>query len=474
MTSTPIPDVAIVGSGPSGGRIAWDLVRAGAHCVMLEAGDEFTARPGPGAKPFPANERDYSTQLFWGGGIELSTDARVAFLRARCLGGTSVVNQALMDRFDDLAFDDWRDRSGIDFLTSEAMAAHYDAVEADLDIEYVPTEHHNRNTQLFTSAFDNLAFDWTALRRAQGDCAIERGSDCIACLGGCPRESKQSSLVTTVRRARERGLDVQTGVEVERVEETADGVRLHVSRGRGASGVIEARAVVLAAGAIGTTGVLLRSDSVRAKLPVLGAGFACHPQVMSYALFDEPVDSHKGAFQAVKGDDAGLRAQGLKFENVFAPPIGTSMLLPGRGRGLQRTMARYRHMASMEVAIRDSNSGAIWLDRKGRVQVTKPLVPSDRAKVQAGLDIVQELFESVGAREVIRCTDTFGLHLMGGCVLGTDPATSVVGPDFRVHGTQRVFAADSSVFPSAPGINPSLTVMALSHRAGASIAEAVA
>ena len=452
--------------------MAWDLVQAGASCLLLEAGDEFTARPGRGAKPFPGNERDYSTQLFWGGGIELSSDARVAFLRARCLGGTSIVNQALMDRFDDIALDDWRSRSGIDFLSVDGLAGDYDAVEADLDIQVIPTEHHNRNTRIFTEAFEARGFGWTALRRAQGDCALDRGTDCIACLGGCVRESKQSSLVTTIRRSRERGLDVECGVEVLRVEELADRVRLHVRRGRILDSV-EARTVVLAAGALGTTGVLLRSN-LRETLPALGQGFACHPQVMSYALFDEPVDAHKGAFQAVKSQDAALRAQGLKFENVFAPPIGTSMLLPGRGRELQRTMGRYRHMASMEVAIRDDAVGTISLDRRGQLRIDKRLTSADRSKVSRGLDHVEELFASAGAGDVIRCTDTFGLHLMGGCAIGTDAKTSVVGPDFRVHGTQRVFAADSSVFPSAPGINPSLTVMALSHRARTSVAEAAA
>lgn len=465
-------DVAIIGSGPSGGRIAWDAVQSGASCVLLEAGGEYTARPTGSARPFPGNERDYSTQLFWGGGIELSTDARMAFLRARCLGGTSVVNQALMDRFDYVALDDWRERSGIEFMSVEGIAANYDAVEADLDIEQIPVDHHNRNTRLFTKAFDERGLGWSALRRAQGDCAIDRGSDCIACLGGCQRESKQSSLVTTVRRARERGMQVRTGVEVERVEERGDGVRVHGSED-GRAFQLDARVVVLAAGSLGTTGVLLRSP-VAEQLPALGRGFACHPQVMTYGMFDEPVDAHKGAFQAVKSSDARLRSQGLKMENVFAPPIGTSMLLPGRGARLQRRMRRYRFMASMEVAIRDEATGTISLDKRGALRIDKRMTRGDRAKVERGLELTQELFESVGAREVIRCTDAFGLHLMGGCAIGTDPATSVVGPDFRVHGMRHVFAADSSVFPSAPGINPSLTVMALSHRAGRGIAEAAA
>ena len=54
---------------------------------------------------------------------------------------------------------------------------------------------------------------------------------------------------------------------------------------------------------------------------------------------------------------------------------------------------------------------------------------------------------------------------MGGCNLGTDPARSVVSPEFRLHGFRRTYAGDSSIFPNAPGINPSLTIMALSLQA---------
>jgi len=54
---------------------------------------------------------------------------------------------------------------------------------------------------------------------------------------------------------------------------------------------------------------------------------------------------------------------------------------------------------------------------------------------------------------------------VGGCPIGTGPDNSVVGPDFQIHGHPNLFAADSSIFPTAPGINPSFTIMALSLKA---------
>jgi choline dehydrogenase-like flavoprotein len=78
-------------------------------------------------------------------------------------------------------------------------------------------------------------------------------------------------------------------------------------------------------------------------------------------------------------------------------------------------------------------------------------------------------FKVTGARETIHGSMGIGLHLMGGCGMGTDPARTVVNPEFRLHGFKNIYCADSSIFPNAPGINPSLTIMALSKKAAAQL-----
>ena len=450
-------DFVIIGSGVSGGRVAYELVAGGAKCLLLEAGREYSA------ETFPPNEMDYSTQLFWGGGLEVSTRGDLGFLRAKCLGGTSIVNQALLDPFDDNAWDDWKQRSGISFFNRQEMAGHYDACTQTVKVSSVPVEYYNRNAKIFTQAFDKMGYKWKPLNRAQGDCKLDHGSDCIVCLGGCPRDSKQSSLVTTIRRAREKGLEVESNFEVHHVIHEADQVRI-IGKQLGAPREIVARKAVLAAGAVGNASILLRSG-MASKLPALGKGFSCHPQFMSYGLFDEPVNAHKSAFQCVKSEDPGFRKQGFKLENVFAPPVATAMIMPGYGRGHMALMKKYRYIASMETAARDEPVGRITLTKGDAIKIDKSLTAQDASRIAAGRRTIRELFLAAGAREVIECDQGFGLHLMGGCVMGTDPAQSVVSPEFGVHGHPNLFAADSSVFPSAPGINPSFTIMALSHRA---------
>jgi choline dehydrogenase-like flavoprotein len=61
-------------------------------------------------------------------------------------------------------------------------------------------------------------------------------------------------------------------------------------------------------------------------------------------------------------------------------------------------------------------------------------------------------------------------HPQGGNAISRDRQRGVVGEDFRVHGTDNVFVADASVFPTSIGVNPQLTVMALADYAAPRIA----
>jgi choline dehydrogenase-like flavoprotein len=457
-------DFVVIGSGVSGGRIAHDLTIGGAKVLLLEAGKRFDRNS------FPADEFGYTAEMFWSGGLEVSKDGSIGMMRGRCLGGTSVLNQADLSRFDELAWDDWRDRSGIEWFNKDAMDPVYDYLDSTVVHSRIPEHYRNRSAELFIRALDADGIGWEPIDRAQSDCRLDQGSDCIVCLGGCPRDSKQSTLVAQIPAAESAGLTVETEWRVEKIVERPFGAVGIYGTHRGQRATAEGREVILAGGAFGNS-TLLANSGLAKTLPALGRGFACHPQMMSFGLYDEPVDSHKGALQSVEGHDPRIRGAGLKLENVFAPPIAIAMLIPGYGQQHHERMRKYRYLSCFEVAIRDENSGTLTTSRKGALVIDKSLTELDRKKFAQGRQISSELHAKAGAGETIFSDQLFGLHLMGGCALGTDETTSVVDPDFRVHGHPRLRIADSSVFPSAPGINPSYTIMALTHLAGVAILE---
>jgi len=137
-------DYIVIGSGPGGGVVGYQLHEAGADVAILEAGNFFRK------DTFPTNEADTSAQLYWGGGIEFNKNAKMAFLRARVVGGTSIVNQALVDDFDDIALNDWKAQSGVDYFTVEKMKPYYDSVRDFLKIYEFRRPEFNRNAELYT------------------------------------------------------------------------------------------------------------------------------------------------------------------------------------------------------------------------------------------------------------------------------------------------------------------------------------
>jgi choline dehydrogenase-like flavoprotein len=63
----------------------------------------------------------------------------------------------------------------------------------------------------------------------------------------------------------------------------------------------------------------------------------------------------------------------------------------------------------------------------------------------------------------------FAAHQMGTCRMGADPQTSVANPYGELHDTPGVWIGDASAFPSASGVNPMISVMALAHRTAEAI-----
>lgn len=452
-------DYIIVGSGASGGALSYYLSRAGASVLVLEAGKRYSS------DTFSSNEMHANAKLMWGGGTEMNTDADQIFLRGKVVGGGTIINQCLLDRFDDVAYDDWRTQSGIDFHKLDTMNRHYDEVESHLSLYNMQKEDWNGNAELYAKGFENLGFECSPLRRGQSNCNSD--NDCIVCLGGCSRKSKQSTLETFIPMAESHGMTLVSEFEVAEVIHGESFVTIQGSH-KGEATTYYGAKCILASGAVGTTKLLLKSQ-LQHRLPALGEQFHCHPQWMSIAFFEDKIDSHKGYFQTLKSSDPRFRQWGFKLENVFAGPIAIALLKQGYGHDHQQFMERYRNMACIEVAVRDQDPGKISLNNNGKVIINKPLSDGDQQRADHGNRIVTDMFHSLGAYETMTSPMRIGLHLMGGCTIGTNEATSVVNEGFQVHGMKNLYIADSSTFPNAPGINPMLTILAMAHRASESI-----
>jgi gluconate 2-dehydrogenase alpha chain len=80
----------------------------------------------------------------------------------------------------------------------------------------------------------------------------------------------------------------------------------------------------------------------------------------------------------------------------------------------------------------------------------------------------EEILRAMGAAKTWRgprFTGVLSSHDFGGARMGEDPGVSVVDPELRVHDTPGLYVFGGAVFPTCPGVNPTLTMWALCCRA---------
>ncbi len=452
-------DVTIIGGGAAGGVAAKELTDRGLHVAVLEAGSNYEA------EDFAPFEQIYQASRFWSGGFETDKFFNFIFVRGKGVGGSTLVNQCLIDRFTPEVFESWRSVSGKSEFNAEEMNRWYNKVEGELQLDVIDPDTFNPNNQTMVRGMEACGFKWKPLRRGQTHC-----EDCIHCLGGCPLGSKQGTNETFFKKAREDGCEIIANCDVDSVEFGSVGsdhtINLYLD---GKKQQFKAPLVVFAAGTLGTTKILLKSN-LKDRLPAIGENFACHPQRLVFGEFEDDLHLFDGSFQAVASDDERFVQDGFKLECIAGPPITAAIAMGDFGADHKRKLRRIRHFGALESAIRDDNAGKISLDKKGRLVIDKPLTDSDNEKLKKALDAIHSVLDAAGAISTDVIGLDIGLHLQGACRLGTHPSTSVVNHNWEIHGIERAFVCDASTFPTSTGINLVDTVMAQAAMASEKIA----
>jgi choline dehydrogenase-like flavoprotein len=93
---------------------------------------------------------------------------------------------------------------------------------------------------------------------------------------------------------------------------------------------------------------------------------------------------------------------------------------------------------------------------------------NDKRLFRHALRFMSAMLEASGGRDLFETEST--AHLMGGCRMGFSPKDSVVNADGRAWDIDNLWICDGSLFPTAGGVNPSLTIQALASRIGDRIA----
>jgi choline dehydrogenase-like flavoprotein len=474
-------DVAIVGSGPAGASVARELARAGAKVAVVEE--------GPWVRPEAFREDAFSAmaQLYrdLGASVMLG-NAPMPYLQARALGGTSVVNGAISWRLPRDIWDEWvtADRPLADALPWHTLDATTAEIERDLGIAPTDGAVAGPHNLLLARGAEALGLAHRPIARNVRGC---RGLG--RCLQGCPEGNKLSMDRSFLAEAADAGARLYAGVRVEGIVHARG--RATGLWGRAAGGgrieVAAGTAVVVAASAVQTPLLLRRSGLHQGPV---GDGFQCHPGVSVSGRFREPVRMWTGATQG--HEVIGLRPEGIKFEALGFDMAVVAMRQKGMGRRLAAEIADLPHALSWGAALRADARGTVRRGFAGP-RIRFSLTRRDVARLKRGVRVLGEMLLAAGAQWVApgvhgwheqvadravmatfeadgpddpRAYTLAATHLFGSCRMGSDPRRSVVRPDLRHHHLDRLYVADSSVFPSNTGVNPQTSILAIASLLG--------
>lgn len=517
-------DAIIIGSGFGGSAAAYRLSAAGARVLVLERGrrwtkDEYPRKPGDAwlfAPHKPASHNGWLDLRFFKG----MTVVQGAGVGGGSLCYSSVVVEATPECF----LRGWPPE-----ISAAEMTPYYDRVRKMLSAKPIPPGQHTSRAELVERAARRLGYehrlkslplavtfdpDWNYdlqdpldprhskpfvndQGQPQGTC-VHLGN----CDIGCDVRAKNTLDLNYIPAAEKLGAEVRPLHVVQLIEPVAAGYRVifdRIENGKLVRGHETAEKVVVAAGSLGSTELLLRCRDIYRTLRnvsgQLGSGWSANANVLTPDVYPADAGIRQGIGPTISagldfmdGADAGQRfmIEDDGFPNLLHNAL-SSLDFVSRWRPLAWMLRRHLRRSLGEPnplgnvmmwlgAGVDAGDGQLKLARSllcpwHRKLNLKWNVRASRPVIDAILAAHGRLSRSGGGKlripfywKLFRSLLT--VHPLGGCKMGSVPGDGVVDHRGEVFGHRKLYVADGAILPVPIGRNPSMTIAALGERIG--------
>nr|WP_315257695.1 GMC family oxidoreductase [uncultured Duganella sp.] len=494
-------DVVIVGSGAGGGVSAEILTLTGLKVIIVEEGALKSS------KDFKMREADAYPALYQESAARKTRDKGITILQGRTVGGSTTINWTSSFRTPDSTLRYWQKHFGLKDYSQDSLAPWFELMEARLSVSDWPTPP-NENNDLLRRGAARLNIETGLIRRNVSGCW-----NLGYCGMGCPTNAKQSMLVTTIPSALQHGAALLTRVRADKLVIKNDRVTQLECVALAADGLsttgrrvtLRAQHFVLAGGAINTPALLLRSTAPDPH-GLLGKRTFLHPTVISAGMFAQRVDGYAGAPQSVYSDhflhtDRIDGTIGYKLEAPPLHPLLFSTTMPGFGAQHAEVMRRFPHVHALLALLRDgfhadAPGGSVAL-ADGAPVLDYPVSSFMWDGVRRALLSMAEIQFAAGALSVTPAheraeaytswsqaqaaisalpykllqTRLVSAHVMGGCGMSDDERLGVTSSTGRYHGLTNLSVHDGSLFPTAIGANPQLSIYGIVARLASGLAQ---
>lgn len=479
-------DVVVIGSGFGGAAVALRLAQAGKSVGILERGKEYPTGRGE------ITATGHGTPTIRHGHFQIDVGYGMNVIRGIGVGGGSLhyfgvrlrahpeiftmkgwpgsVNRKVLDPYYDLAGDILKAEPcqpnpvlGLPARSEAFMAAAKNCTRCQREPHFVPIAVLTSQEPVQTPA-----------GVPQTPCVY-----CGECLIGCPPSASFNGNVNAralltlnyLALAQQHKAQIFPEHRVDRVRKVAAGFEVDVTiRGEGQPnphGSLRAKQVVLAAGTLGSTEVLLKSQQTLPPMSKeLGQHFSGNGDFLVPKTKDTVQDLQpKSGPSITVGADFSTADYKIFIEDLGKIPFMEAVfgMKPDSDPDFKRYELGYLGMGT------DAGNGVLAM-RDGRI--TLYWDPTDSLPLYKELTAsLKELSQQLGGNyskpanyNPVTGTGLITAHPLGGCVMGDTTGAGVVNPQGEVHGVPGLFVADGSIIPTALATNPSYTISALAER----------
>jgi choline dehydrogenase-like flavoprotein len=492
-------DICIIGSGAAGAILGTKLAESGKSVVILEKGGYFDG------ESMNQREADMIPLLWKNAGANFTSNLRVAIAQGSCLGGSTVINDAVCFRIPLIVIEQWK-KMGVSITNDEWDKAN-DEVSKRINIQEVTDEELNTNARKLKEACEKFRYQGDPLLQhyknhrncgqSISDESLKSCVQCGFCHLGCHYDTKQSMLVTYIHDAlvnENLNYNVYCNCRADRItyeNGIANGVNATFVNSSGLETYrirVNAKVIIVSAGAIASSNLLQKSLVGGEKV---GKGLALHPAPFVMGLFDEEIYGNRGIPMSYTchefGVTNGVEKGGFLIESIFLPIFQMALAIPSMGLDHKRLMQNYNRYTMAGIMSRDDPVGKVMVSYNGNPKVIYNLSEQTIEDMAKGMSILSRMWFNIGAKAVITShRDVYEIgtkadipklkdairnnpdglmlgsaHPQGGNRMGNDENECVVDSNCKIFGFDNLYVCDASVFPTALGVNPQLTVMSL-------------
>ncbi len=464
-------DVCVIGSGAGGSVVAFEAALAGRKTLIIERG------PYVRSQDMSHDELKMVARLYKDGGLQLNTSMDMFILQGSCVGGSTVLANYAMFRIPEPVLDEW-EKLGTVFDRAALQRSH-EKIERVLGVVPAITANMSSGSRLLMKGAQAIGLDVRPMMKALGGC-----TGCGGCNIGCIWDHKRSALTTHIAWAETHGARVLADTTVDKIDWHRGKVRgLQAFTGPDQEPLyIRAKSVVVAGGAIGSPGLLLKSK-IRGNV---GHRVSFNAGAGLVSEFAKPVDTFDGDQMSIY-----IKCDGYNIEPVHNPPVASSLMVPGWFSQHGELMRKFRHLTYGGPLVATDAVGRVVHSPFFGHEETRFRMPDHnlqtlkhglknqaRAMFAAGAERVilpTHIFQTIERPEDVDQIDTafhstreIGMgtsHPQGGNAWTEDPEISVLDQDFAVRGFDNLFVCDASIFPSGVRVNPIESIMAVADYA---------